>query len=107
MTEANIFDLAQIIKSAWGDPGDITSAVWKAGYRKPEKSAEEAVLLAIDLIGEYHGYDIPREHWPETYDHVLSGELNRIVFDAERPDAATPACIAKAIIAAGYSKVNV
>lgn len=106
MTDTNIFELTQIIKSAWGDPGDITGAVWGAGYRKTEKSAEEAALLAIDLLGEYHGNDIPCEHWPETYESVLSGELNRVVLDAEWPDSSTPASIAKAIIAAGYGKVN-
>uniref|UniRef100_UPI001AD86B78 hypothetical protein n=1 Tax=Rahnella sp. ChDrAdgB13 TaxID=1850581 RepID=UPI001AD86B78 len=98
MSDTNVFALAQIIKTAGGDPGDITDAVWAAGYRKPEKSAEEAVLLTIDLLGEYHGNDIPSEHWPETYESVLLGELNRVVQDAEWPNNSTPASIAKAII---------
>lgn len=106
MTDTNVFALAQIIKAAGGDPGDITCAVWAAGYRKPEKSAEEAVLLAIDLISEDHGNDIPSEHWPETYGAVLSGELNRVVLEAEWPNSSTPASIAKEIILAGYRKVT-
>lgn len=106
MNDTNVFELSQIIKNAGSDPGDITSAVWAAGYRKPEKSAEEAVLLTIDLLGEYHGNDIPFEHWPETYESVLLGELNRVIQDAEWPDSSTPASIAKAIIVAGYRKVG-
>ncbi len=26
--------LTQIIASVWGDPADITDAIWQAGYRK-------------------------------------------------------------------------
>ncbi len=106
MPDTNVFALAQIIRNAGGDPADITGAVWAAGYRKSEKSAEEAVLLTIDLLGEYHGYDIPFEHWPETYEAVLLGELNRVIQDAEWPDGSMPASIAKAIIVAGYRKVG-
>lgn len=104
MTDTNVFSLAQIIKAAGGNPGDISGAVWEAGFRKPEKSAEEAVLLTIDLLGEYHGNDIPSEYWPETYESVLLGELNRIVQDAEWPDSSTLTSIAKAIVVAGYRK---
>ncbi|MES4613045.1 MAG: hypothetical protein ACTH8P_16690 [Ewingella sp.] len=105
MVETNVFELAQIIKNAGADPGDITSAVWAASYRKPEKSAEEAALLTIDLLGEYHGNEIPGEHWPETYEAVLLGELNRVIQEAEWLETPTPASIAKEIINAGYSKV--
>ncbi|HHG9944768.1 TPA: hypothetical protein ACPZLR_002590 [Yersinia enterocolitica] len=104
--QPSILPLAYIIRLAWGDPGDITGAVWAAGYRKPAKTAEEAALLAIDLIGEYHMNDVPCEHWPTTYDHVLSGELNRIIFEAEWPDDSKPVSVAKAIISAGYRKVG-
>ncbi|CNJ46095.1 Uncharacterised protein [Yersinia rohdei] len=103
--QQSILPLAYIIRLAWGDPGDITGAVWAAGYRKPEKSAEEAALLAIDLIGEYHMNDVPCEHWPTTYEHVLSGELNRIVFEAEYLDNSNAVRVARAIIDAGYRKV--
>lgn len=106
MTETNVFALAQIIKTAGGDPGDITSAVWAAGYRKPEKSVEEAVLQTIDVLGEYHSNDIPSEYWPDSYESVLTGELNRVVHDAEWPEISTPASIAKAIIVAGYRVVQ-
>lgn len=106
MTDTNTFSLAQIIKKAGGDPGDITGAVWSAGYRKPEKSAEGAALLTIDLLSEYHSNDIPSEHWPKTYESVLLGELNRVVMDAKWPDRSTPASIAKAIIVAGYQVVK-
>lgn len=102
MTDTNILALVKIIKNSGGDPGDITGAVWKAGYRKPEKSAEEAVLLTIDLICEYSA----TEHWPDSYESVLTGELNRVVQDAEWPESSTPVSIAKAIIEAGYCKVS-
>lgn len=105
MVETNVFELAQIIKNAGGDPGDITSAVWTASYRKPEKLAEEAALLAIDIIDEQNGNDIPSEYWPKTYDSVLLGELNRVVQEAEWLETSTPASIAKEIINAGYTKV--
>jgi len=105
MVKTNVFELAKIIKMAGADPGDITSAVWGDGYRKPEKSAEEAALLAIELIGEQSANDIPSEYWPETYKSVLLGELNRVVQEAEWLETSTPASIAKEIINAGYNKV--
>ncbi|CQH54782.1 hypothetical protein [Yersinia frederiksenii] len=104
--QQSILPLAYIIRLAWGDPGDITGAVWAAGYRKPDKSAEEAALLAIDLISEYHGNDIPCGYWPTTYDSVLEGELNRVVFEAVYPDSSNSVSAARAIIDAGYRKVG-
>ncbi|HDL6897165.1 TPA: hypothetical protein PXM15_004372 [Yersinia enterocolitica] len=103
--QQSILPLAYIIRLAWGDPGDITGAVWAADYRKPEKSAEEAALLTLDLItNDYHGNDIPCEYWPTTYDHVLSGELNLVVFEAVYLDNSNSVSVARAIIDAGYSK---
>lgn len=46
MTDTNVFALAQIIKAAGSDPRNVTDVVWAAGYRKPERSAEEAVMRA-------------------------------------------------------------
>ncbi|WP_432322000.1 hypothetical protein [Yersinia enterocolitica] len=103
--QPSILPLAYIVRLAWGDPGDITGAVWAAGYRKPDKSAEEAALLTLDLItNDYHGNDIPCWYWPTTYDHVLSGELNLVVFEAAYLDNSNSVSVARAIIDAGYSK---
>ncbi|CQJ02475.1 hypothetical protein [Yersinia frederiksenii] len=104
--QQSILQLAYIVRLAWGNPGDITGAVWTAGYRKPDKSAEEAALLTLGLItNDYHGNDIPCEYWPTTYDLVLSGELNQVVFEAEYPEGSNSVSVARAIIDAGYRKV--
>lgn len=103
--QPSILPLAYIIRLAWGDPGNITGAVWAAGYRKPDKSAEEVALLTLDLItNDYHGNDIPCGYWPTTYDRVLEGELNRVVFEAVYPDNSNSVSVAMAIVDAGYSK---
>ena len=39
MTESNLFELVQLIKSAAGDPSAMTDAIWEAGYRQPERTA--------------------------------------------------------------------
>ncbi|MBD2816531.1 hypothetical protein ID850_17685, partial [Xenorhabdus sp. Flor] len=31
--------------STWGDPSNITEAVWQAGYRKPERGEKEIAEL--------------------------------------------------------------
>lgn len=104
--QQNILSLAYTVRLAWGDPGNITGTVWAAGYRKPEKSAKEAALLTLELItNDYHRNDIPCEYWPTTYDHVLSGELNQIVFEAEYMESSNAVSVARAILNAGYRKV--
>lgn len=51
MVEGNVFELASIIKSAGSDPGDITTAIWAAHYRKPERNADEITDLTMNIIG--------------------------------------------------------
>ncbi|SFU72629.1 hypothetical protein [Xenorhabdus koppenhoeferi] len=46
----NSLHLTQVIKSAWGDPSDITEAIWQAGYRKPERGEKEIAELTIDIM---------------------------------------------------------
>lgn len=104
MTDNNIFTLAQIIGVAGTNPGDITTTVWEAGYRKPVKTPEEAALLTIDLMYEFCDSNTPREYWPKNYDDILSGELNRFIEDASWLKRGNPGSIARAIIVAGYRK---
>jgi hypothetical protein len=42
VSESNLFELVQLIKSAAGDPSAMTDAIWEAGYRQPERTEEEA-----------------------------------------------------------------
>lgn len=102
MSNEDIFTLTRIIKEAWGNPGDITGAVWGAGYRRPEPTAEEAAMLTIDRLGDYDSNGIPREHWPKSYQEILSHELNNLIFDATWPEHTSPVSVARKIIEAGY-----
>ncbi|MDX7987824.1 hypothetical protein FE392_10850 [Xenorhabdus sp. 12] len=99
----NSFHLTQIIASAWGDPSDITDAVWKAGYRKPEREAKEIVALTIDIM-EGVPNEVPYSERPKNLDDILAGELNNIIFDAAWSDKATPAGVAKLILGCGYRR---
>lgn len=104
MSDVNIFSLVQVIKTAGTDPGDVTAAVWSAGYRKPTKSADEAVALTLDVIAGFEGNDLPWSVWPKDYDSILQCELNEIIEEESWRIEPNPASTAKAIIAAGYAK---
>jgi len=103
MADINVFALAQIIKAAGSDPSDITDAVWAAGYRKPERSTEEAVTLTLEIISGCHGADIEWSVWPKNYDEILQCELNEFVEEALHVYK-TAHSIASVLIAAEYSK---
>lgn len=107
MNDTNVFELAQIIKAAGSDPSDVTGAVWDAGYRRPERGAEEAVNLALDIICGFEGADLPWDVWPKNYTDILKGELNDFVIEATSPDKATAVCVAKELIAEGYARAKV
>ncbi|OVZ88432.1 hypothetical protein CBW54_09220 [Yersinia kristensenii] len=97
----NIFQLASIIKVAGSDPSDITTAIWAAHYRKPERSADEITDLTMNIIGNHCMDFLPPEVWPETLDGVFKFELGVLVdeFYSVKP---LPGKIAKAVLAAGY-----
>ncbi|KMJ44347.1 hypothetical protein AB204_14800 [Xenorhabdus khoisanae] len=99
----NAFHLAQIIASVWGDPTDITDAVWQAGYRKPERGEKEIAVLTIDVMNGVPD-EAPYSARPKNLDDILSEELNTIIFDATWSDKATPAMVAKMILMSGYQK---
>ncbi|PHM67959.1 hypothetical protein Xkoz_03785 [Xenorhabdus kozodoii] len=95
--------LTQIIASAWGNPADITDAIWQAGYRKPERGEKELAELIIDVMnGVPDG--VPYSARPKNLNDILSTELNNIIFDAAWSDKATPAGVAKVILVNGYTR---
>ena len=106
MSETNVFALAKIIKAAGNDPSDVTDAVWTAGYRKPERQAEDAVNLTLEIISGFEGADMPWDVWPKDYADILKCELNDFVVEAITSDKANAASAAKELIAEGYAKVK-
>ncbi|MFV8801230.1 hypothetical protein ACNSO8_21875 [Yersinia sp. LJYL362] len=101
MVESNAFQLANIIKSAGSDPGDITTAIWAAHYRKPERNDDEVTDLTMNIISNHCMDFLPTDVWPETLEGVLKFELGVLVgeFYSTNP---LPGKIAKAVLAAGY-----
>ncbi|WP_426784540.1 hypothetical protein [Serratia sp. 2C06] len=105
MTDANIFSLVQIIRSAKGDPSEITDAIWEAGYRQPERTAEEAARITIDTFFYCESFGMPLDFWPRNYDSVLQNELMKAVVGEDfELDDAEPAAIARSVLAAGFKK---
>lgn len=105
MTETNLFELVRLIRAASGDPSAMTDAVWEAGYRQPERTAEEAAQITIDTFFMCNMFGMPTDFWPRNYDSVLQGELMKAIGGEDGEllgaDAAT---IARSVIAAGFSK---
>ncbi|PQQ23701.1 hypothetical protein [Photorhabdus hindustanensis] len=100
----NSFHLTQVIASAWGDPSDITDAVWNAGYRKADRTPEEMVLLTLKVIENSYYSDYIYEYWPKDLESVLVAELNFLIDDLTWSDKATPATVAKIILENGYQR---
>ncbi|QGR32368.1 hypothetical protein FOC16_05440 [Salmonella enterica] len=105
MTESNLFELVQLIKSAAGDPLAMTDAIWDAGYRQPERTAEEAAQITIDTFFYCNMFGMPTDFWPENYDSVLQNELMKAIGgeDGELLGA-DPKTIAQSVINAGFIK---
>ncbi|HHG1482954.1 TPA: hypothetical protein ACPUNM_000659 [Klebsiella pneumoniae] len=105
MTDPNMFELVKLIKAAKGDPSAMTDAIWEAGYRQPERTAEQAAQITIDTFFYCHGWGIPAKFWPESYDSVLQNELIKAVTGEDGElDSADVTAIARSVIAAGFSK---
>lgn len=106
MTDTNVFELAQIIKNAVYDPNKITDMIWETGYRQPERTAEEAALITIDVFFYCNSFDMPTEFWPRNYDSILQNELMKAVLeDYEITDEFDPVRTAKNVLKAGFNKV--
>ncbi|AOM40437.1 hypothetical protein [Xenorhabdus hominickii] len=99
----NAFHLTQIIASVWGDPADITEAVWQAGYRKPERGEKAIAELIIDMMNGVPD-EVPYSERPKNLTDILRTELNTIIFEATWSDKATPAMVARLILENGYQK---
>ena len=107
MTDTNTFALAQIIKKAGYDPNKITDMIWEAGYRQPERTADEAALITIDLFFYCNSFDMPTDFWPRNYDSVLQNELMKAVLeDYEITDEFDSVRTAKNVLKAGFEKVH-
>ncbi|VTP13183.1 hypothetical protein PUATCC27989T_01017 [Phytobacter ursingii] len=105
MSEQNIFELVKLIRAAKGDPSAMTDAIWEAGYRQPERTAEEAAKITIDVFFYCNSFDMPTDFWPRDYDSVLSNELMKAILgDDGDLLGGEPAAIAKSVIAAGFRK---
>ncbi|WP_416187246.1 hypothetical protein [Hafnia paralvei] len=104
---SNMFELTKTIKAAVsGGSSGITDAIFAAGYRKPDRSVEDAVMLTIETLAGFEGADIPWEQWPKNFDGVLVNELNELIeVECHNADGSA-AHIAKAVLSAGYRKVG-
>lgn len=68
---SNMFELTKTIKAAVsGGSSGITDAIFAAGYRKPDRSVEDAVMLTIETLAGFEGADIPWEQWPKNLDGI-------------------------------------
>lgn len=105
MSESNIFELVKLIKAANGDPSSITDAIWEAGYRQPERTAEEAAKITISAFFYCNSLGMPTDFCPRDYGSVLQNELMKAVLgEDDELHEADPAAIAKSVIRAAFAK---
>lgn len=96
------FNLVSVIKNAGTDPGDITDAVWKAGYRKTDFTTEQIIDITVSMTGDSILLKLPHDTLPKTLDDISKYHLNDIIFDAHWDNSS--ATIAQAIMENGYRK---
>lgn len=84
------------------DPGDITDAVWKAGYRKTDFTTEQIIDITVSMTGDSILLKLPHDTLPKTLDDISKYHLNNIIFDAHWDNP--PATIVQAIMESGYRK---
>lgn len=96
------FNLVSIIKNAGGDPGDVTEAVWDAGYQRMNFTTEEIIQMTTSQIADCVYYGVPQNVWPKTVEDLSYENLNAIIDDAMW--LGTPAEAAAAILKNGYVK---
>lgn len=96
------FNLVSVIKNTGTDPGDMTDAVWKAGYRKTDFTTEQIIDITVSMTGDSILLKLPHDTLPKTLDDISKYHLNDIIFDAHWDNP--PATIAQAIMENGYRK---
>lgn len=96
------FNLVSIIKNAGGDPGEVTDAVWNAGYQRINFTTEEIIQMTTSQIADCVYYGVRQNVWPKTVEDLSYGNLNAIIDDAMW--LGTPAEVAAAILKNGYVK---
>lgn len=96
------FNLVNIIKNAGGDPGDVTDAVWNAGYQKMDFTTEQIIEMTTSQITDCINYHVPNDLWPTKVEDISKGNLNTIIDDAMW--LGTPEEIAAEILKNGYQK---
>lgn len=102
-----MFELAQIIRAAKGDPSAVVDAVWEAGYRQPERTAKEAAEITIETFFYCNSLGMPTDFWPDTYNSVLQNVLMKAVLNDDEGGPLfnlEPVKVAKNILSAGFIK---
>ncbi len=94
--------LIKLISDNIADPGDITDAVWKAGYRKTDFTTEQIIDITVSMTGDSIYLKLPHDTLPKILDDISKYHLNDIIFDAHWDNP--PAAIAQAIMDNGYRK---
>ncbi|MEQ5160641.1 hypothetical protein ABN196_08270 [Proteus terrae] len=94
--------LIKLISDNMTDPGDMTDAVWKAGYRKTDFTTEQIIDITVSMTGDSILLKLPYDTLPKTLDDISKYYLNNIIFDAHWDNP--PATIARAIMENGYKK---
>ncbi|MGC4734096.1 hypothetical protein [Providencia hangzhouensis] len=96
------FNLVSIIKNAGEDPGDVTDAVWNAGYQRMDFTTDEIIEMTTSQIADCVYYGVPQNVWPKTVKSISKGNLNTIIDDAM--SLGVPAEVAAMVLRNGYVK---
>lgn len=102
---SRVIDMAlpRLIEQGKGDPGDITDLLLAGGYTKA-LTTDEWVKATAEACRTWRELDLPYGDEPETPAQVMGCYLNDVVDEALNAEGATPASVAAAITAAGFSK---
>ncbi|WP_273803611.1 hypothetical protein [Providencia rettgeri] len=96
------FNLVSIIKNAGGDPGDVTEAVWDAGYQRMDFTTDEIIEMTTSQIADCVYYGVPQNVRPKTVESLSKGNLNTIIDDAM--SLGIPAEVAAMVLRNGYRR---
>lgn len=94
--------LIKLISDNIVDPGDITDAVWKAGYRKTDFTTEQIIDITASMVIECCYMKLPHDTLPKTLDDISQYHLNCIIIEYYWDNP--PAVIAQSVMENGYRK---